>query len=97
MKFLRNLPDFVKSSINHPCRFSGTKYTNSYLQKVLLTMPREPKHISEAQKQRIKIKEKSRNSQYVPGTVNIQVLGSGSCGSPATLYLFTDQWRFEHF
>ncbi len=56
-------------------------------------MPREPKHIASAQKQRLKIKEKSRN--YVPGTVNIQVLGSGASGSPATLYLFTDQWRYE--
>ncbi|KAG4074978.1 hypothetical protein HA402_014557 [Bradysia odoriphaga] len=55
-------------------------------------MPREPKHIAEAQKQRLKIKQKSQN--YVPGTVNVQVLGSGAPGSPATIYLFTDQFRY---
>lgn len=55
-------------------------------------MPRDPKHIAEAQRQRIKIKQKSQN--YAPGTVNLQVLGSGASGAPASLYLFTDQCRF---
>lgn len=93
MKFPRNLCALATNLVNHKCFFSTKSTKNINLQKILLQMPREPKHIAEAQKQRLKIKEKSRN--YVPGTVNIQVLGSGAPGSPATLYLFTDQWRFE--
>lgn len=49
-------------------------------------------HIAEAQKQRHKIKEKG--SRYVPGTVQLQVLGSGAAGTPSSVYLFTDQDRF---
>lgn len=49
------------------------------------------KHIDLAQKQNIKIKE--RNSKYVPGTLNLQILGSGAPGAPASVYLFTDQSR----
>lgn len=55
-------------------------------------MPRDPRHVAEAQKQRIKIKEKSRF--HVSGTVNLQILGSGATSaSPAAVYLFTDQSR----
>ena len=56
-------------------------------------MPRNSKHIAEAQKQRIKIKEKA--GRYIPGTVSLQILGSGAPGSPASVYLFTDQSRYE--
>lgn len=49
------------------------------------------KHIVSAQKQQIKIKEK--NQRYVPGTLNLQILGSGAPGAPASVYLFTDQSR----
>lgn len=49
------------------------------------------KHIDFVQKQQIKIKE--RNSKYVPGTLNLQILGSGAPGAPASVYLFTDQSR----
>lgn len=49
------------------------------------------KHIAGAQKIQIKIKE--RNQKYVPGTLTLQVLGSGAPGAPASVYLFTDQSR----
>lgn len=48
-------------------------------------------HIAAQQKQFIKIKEK--NQKYVPGTVNLQVVGNGAKGAPASVYLFTDQSR----
>lgn len=48
-------------------------------------------HITTAQKQQVKAREKS--SKFVPGTVTIQVIGNGTTGSPATVYLFTDQSR----
>lgn len=54
-------------------------------------MPIDPQHIKAQQKQRIKIKEKS--NKYIPGTVNLQILGCGAPGSPASVYLFTDQQR----
>lgn len=54
-------------------------------------MPKEPKHILEAQKQRRKIKEKL--SRYVPGKITLQVLGTGAKGAPRSLYMFSDQSR----
>ncbi|KAL1494480.1 hypothetical protein ABEB36_010074 [Hypothenemus hampei] len=55
-------------------------------------MPKEPKHIAEAQKQRIRIKQKSAN--YVPGKVTLQVLGTGAQGAPRSVYMFSDQNRY---
>lgn len=55
-------------------------------------MPKEPKHIAGAQKQRKKIKEKF--IKYVPGKVTLQVLGTGAQGAPRSLYVFTDQTRY---
>lgn len=59
--------------------------------EILTTMPKEPQHIAEAQKQRRKIKEKL--SRYVPGKVTLQVLGTGAKGAPRALYMFSDQSR----
>lgn len=50
------------------------------------------KHIVSAQKQQIKIKE--RSFKCVPGAINLQILGSGANGAPASVYLFTDQSRY---
>ncbi|KFB53726.1 AGAP009743-PA-like protein [Anopheles sinensis] len=55
-------------------------------------MPLDPKHIAEAQKQRLKLKQKV--SKVSPGIVNLQVLGCGAPGTPASVYLFTDQTRY---
>lgn len=62
------------------------------LNSLLINMSKDRSHIAEAQKQRQKIKEKG--SRYVPGTVTLQVLGSGALGTPSSVYLFTDQDRF---
>lgn len=62
---------------------------------ILITMPKEPKHIADAQKQRRKIKEKL--SRYVPGKVTLQVLGSGAKGAPTSLYMFSDQSRYNFY
>lgn len=61
------------------------------LKQLLLTMPRDTKRTAELQKQRQKLKEKGQ--KYVPGTVSLQVLGSGAKGAPRSLYVFTDQSR----
>jgi len=37
---------------------------------------------------------KKKLASVVPGTVNLQVLGSGANGAPAAVYLFTDQARY---
>lgn len=65
---------------------------NSKLNLLLTEMPRDRTHIADAQKQRLRIKEKS--ARYVPGTVSLQVLGNGASGTPASVYLFTDQTRY---
>ena len=67
------------------------QHLNSNLIKLLKTMPKEKKHIPEAQKQRRKIKEKF--SRYSPGKVTLQVLGTGAEGAPRSLYVFSDQSR----
>jgi hypothetical protein len=54
---------------------------------------KDNKHILEAQKQRLKIK--ARAARYPPGVINIQILGNGSPGSPAVIYLFSDQSRLD--
>lgn len=67
-----------------------TQLLSKKLHKLLKEMPKEPKHIAQLQKQRIKIKE--RTVKYSPGTVNLVFLTpSPGCTSA---YLFTDQSRY---
>jgi hypothetical protein len=61
------------------------------LKQLLLTMPRDTRHTAALQQQRQKCKEKGQ--KYTPGTVSLQVLGSGAKGAPRSLYVFTDQSR----
>lgn len=68
------------------------KFSESNLITLLKEMPKESKHVADAQKQRKKIKEKF--SKYVPGRVTLQVLGSGAEGAPRSLYVFSDQSRY---
>lgn len=75
-----------------PFTRSYSKFSASNLKKLLETMPKEPKHIAEAQKQRLVIKE--RQQKYVPGKVTVHVLGSGAEGAPKALYMFTDNARY---
>ncbi|XP_061395358.1 ribonuclease Z, mitochondrial [Musca vetustissima] len=37
---------------------------------------------------------KKKAVPYIPGTVTLQILGGGANGSPASVYLFTDQSRY---
>lgn len=83
----RSLNITVRTSF---CRLYS-KFTKSNLKKILETMPKEPKHIVEAQRQRLKVKEKFQ--KYIPGKVTLQVLGTGAEGAPKSLYMFTDQSR----
>ncbi|GAB0087583.1 Ribonuclease Z [Sergentomyia squamirostris] len=76
--------------VKNPRRFSQNSSDN--LKNLLLKMPRDVKHIHEAQKHRLRIREKG--AKYVPGTVTLQVLGTGAPGSPACVYIFTDQSRY---
>lgn len=62
------------------------------LKQIHIKMPKEVKHTAVLQKQRQKLKEK--NQKYIPGTVNLRVLGSGAKGAPRSLYVFTDQSRY---
>ncbi|KAK9509709.1 hypothetical protein O3M35_006965 [Rhynocoris fuscipes] len=64
----------------------------TFLNELLIEMPKENKHTSQLKSYRIRMKEK--NSRYFPGIVNLQVLGSGAKGAPRSLYLFTDQSRY---
>ncbi|XP_055386700.1 ribonuclease Z, mitochondrial [Condylostylus longicornis] len=91
----RNIKIALQTSIPlNVNKFRVSTLSNSKLKlnKLLISMPKEREHIAEAQKQRQKIKEKS--SKYIPGTVNLQVLGNGSSSAPAVVYLFTDQNRY---
>ncbi|XP_049817981.1 ribonuclease Z, mitochondrial isoform X2 [Aethina tumida] len=82
---------YSRLSLVHFIRsYATVDRTNLY--KLLAKMPKEPKHIAEAQKQRNKIKEKY--AKYVPGKVTLQVLGTGAKGAPRALYMFSDQSRY---
>lgn len=56
-----------------------------------LKMPKPVTHTIALKNHRQKLKEKGQ--KYSPGTVNLQVLGSGANGAPRSLYVFTDQSR----
>lgn len=73
-------------------RFEAKENLKIVLSEMEVKNQKLQKHIVDAQKQRIKIKEKG--ARYVPGTVNLQILGNGAPGSPSCVYLFTDQNRF---
>lgn len=76
----------------HLLKYYSKSSTTLNLLDILKKMPKEPKHIAEAQKQRRKIKEKF--SKYVPSHVTLQVLGTGAPGAPRSLYIFSDQARY---
>ncbi|KAK5641003.1 hypothetical protein RI129_009550 [Pyrocoelia pectoralis] len=69
-----------------------SKGINPNLKILLETMPKVPKHIPDAQKQRKLIKEKC--SKLIPGRITLQVLGTGAVGAPRSLYVFSDQSRY---
>ncbi|XP_058824529.1 ribonuclease Z, mitochondrial [Topomyia yanbarensis] len=87
---MHNLPTIIKFKVCYSAiRFSST---NSKLHQILALMPLDPKHIAEAQKQRLKLKQKIIKTS--PGIVNLQIVGSGAPGTPASVYLFSDQTRY---
>ena len=68
------------------------RYSQNNLANLLLKMPKDTtEHVERNQTHRIRIKEKSK--YYSPGTVNLQVLGSGARGSSSCVYLFSEQTR----
>jgi hypothetical protein len=70
-------------------RFSSAKFHLNYL---LNNMPKDvSQHVERIQKQRMKIKEKSKF--YSPGVVNIQILGNGARGGSSSVYIFSEQSR----
>ena len=71
--------------------FNSIRKYSEHLRKLLIKMPKDQTHLVEKQKAFVKIRERSK--LYSPGTVNIQILGSGSKGSPASVYLFSEQAR----
>ncbi|BET01573.1 zinc phosphodiesterase [Nesidiocoris tenuis] len=71
---------------------SASSRKSTRLSALLDTMPKESTHAITMKAQRLKIKEKMQ--KYPPGTVTMQVLGSGAKGAPRSLYLFTDQSRY---
>jgi ribonuclease Z len=69
-----------------------TKILFRSLVEILKEMPKDSTEIIQnAQKHRIRIKERSQF--YSPGTVNLQVLGSGARGTSSSVYLFSEQAR----
>ncbi|XP_046740756.1 ribonuclease Z, mitochondrial [Diprion similis] len=73
-------------------RRKGTYSVKPNLKEILLKMPRSQNHIQEMRDHRLKLKENQKN--YSPSSIYFQVLGSGSRGSPRSLYLFTDRVRY---
>lgn len=63
--------------------------TKEKLLNLLHKMPKEMSHVPRLQSERQA--KKISKVKYPPGTVTLQVLGSGVRGAPRALYLFTDQ------
>jgi hypothetical protein len=59
------------------------------LLNLLITMPKDTSHVARLQSERQA--KKISKMKYPPGTVTLQVLGSGVRGAPRSLYMFTDQ------
>jgi hypothetical protein len=59
------------------------------LLNLLITMPKDTSHVARLQSERQA--KKISKVKYPPGTVTLQVLGSGVRGAPRSLYMFTDQ------
>lgn len=71
------------------CNSKSSRYFSK--QYFSLKMPKPVTHTIALKNHRQKLKEKGQ--KYSPGTVNLQVLGSGANGAPRSLYVFTDQSR----
>uniref|UniRef100_A0A1B6FUU4 Zinc phosphodiesterase ELAC protein 2 n=1 Tax=Cuerna arida TaxID=1464854 RepID=A0A1B6FUU4_9HEMI len=78
-KFFKALRHFSSSDTDH-------------LFNIISKMPKNTTHTVALKKHRQKLKEKGQ--KYAPGTVTLQVLGSGASGAPRSLYVFTDQSRY---
>lgn len=75
---------FLFSCNSKSCHHFSKQYNS-------LKMPKPVTHTIALKNHRQKLKEKGQ--KYSPGTVNLQVLGSGANGAPRSLYVFTDQSR----
>lgn len=75
-------------SFHHTQKLSGNK-SNKNLLNLLTTMPKDKSHVARLQSERQA--KKITKVKYPPGTVTLQVLGSGVRGAPKSLYMFTDQ------
>ena len=71
------------------CRSCTSVSSNKKLLNLLTEMPKDMKHIEMLQKQRQQ--KKLSKTTYPPGTVRLQVLGTGARGAARALYIFTDQ------
>ncbi|XP_004523600.1 ribonuclease Z, mitochondrial [Ceratitis capitata] len=74
---------------------NGNKSTlNAVLSKVTVE-PRPSKPVPpQLRRDKLQQAAKKKTTPYIPGTVNLQVLGAGANGSPSAIYLFTDQARY---
>lgn len=63
------------------------------LLNLLRKMPKDTSHVIRLQSERQA--KKISKVKYPPGTVTLQVLGSGVRGAPRALYLFTDQSWYQ--
>lgn len=62
---------------------------NEHILHLLKKMPKDMSHVPRLQHER-QVKKVTK-ARYPPGTVTLQVLGSGLSGASRALYLFTDQ------
>ena len=85
---LFNVVVFNVRSFHSTRRIFGKQAKDKIL-NLLFTMPKDTSHIPRLQSERTA--KKISKVRYPPGTVTLQVLGSGVRGSPRSLYLFTDQ------
>lgn len=91
MNLSTNFRVFIVNLATRPCYYSTKSSRN--ITAVLQHLQLDPESIAQAKRLR---KEKAKKCT-TPAHVRLHVLGTGAPGSPATLYMFTNDKRFESF
>ncbi|XP_037935740.1 ribonuclease Z, mitochondrial [Teleopsis dalmanni] len=83
----------------HNCSSKMTELRQDEIKLKLLETLSKPNNFQMKQKVKLRHEKqqqaaKKKSAPYIPGTVNLQILGAGAGGAPSAIYLFTDQSRY---
>uniref|UniRef100_A0A0A1XLC8 Zinc phosphodiesterase ELAC protein 2 n=1 Tax=Zeugodacus cucurbitae TaxID=28588 RepID=A0A0A1XLC8_ZEUCU len=83
-----------KSNDNYTKECASKDALSAVLSKVTVTNQKTKPAPPQLRREKQLQAAKKKSMPYIPGIVNLQVLGAGANGSPSAIYLFTDQARY---